>query len=305
ELVGTTGQCVLIDPGRRDLLFCVHERSTPKEPLMYRYTRNQKAKETRTTRFKHLLTELKDQHPGVREAEDRLSKVAQSSVDPTTYRQLLAVRHQVSHTLSGFYGALSSIHSSGHPLFRKLRLSAYINQRQADDRLVRHLREKYGPDAVLVMGNWSSPHTRYHEPIRGKGMREMLRRKGFQVYLVDEFNTSKHCPSCQQCSLETFKEVPNPRPYRREARPTITCHGLLRCTNQYCLESMRRITRSKSSTASRRLWNRDMAAALNLRHILDGLRNDGVIPTRFQRQQNQGTDEERPRKRPRRRLLSL
>ncbi|KAI9228787.1 MAG: hypothetical protein DHS80DRAFT_1898, partial [Piptocephalis tieghemiana] len=64
-------------------------------------------------------------------------------------------------------------------------LSAYINQRQADDRLARHLRETFGPDAVLVMGNWSSPHARYHEPIRGKGMREMLRKKGFQVYLVD------------------------------------------------------------------------------------------------------------------------
>ncbi|KAI9230296.1 MAG: hypothetical protein DHS80DRAFT_12528, partial [Piptocephalis tieghemiana] len=54
--------------------------------------------------------------------------------------------------------------------------------------LARHLREKFGPNAVLVMGGWSSPHARYHEPIRGKGMREMLRKKGFQVYLVDGFN---------------------------------------------------------------------------------------------------------------------
>ncbi|KAI9225859.1 MAG: hypothetical protein DHS80DRAFT_33285 [Piptocephalis tieghemiana] len=59
---------------------------------------------------------------------------------------------------------------------------------------------------------------------------------------------------------------------------------------------MRRITRSRSSTASHRLWNRDVAAALNLRHILDGLRSDGATPIRFQRQQNQSTDEEYPRK---------
>jgi hypothetical protein len=26
------GRCITIDPGRRDLLFCVHENSTPQEP---------------------------------------------------------------------------------------------------------------------------------------------------------------------------------------------------------------------------------------------------------------------------------
>ncbi|KAI9228089.1 MAG: hypothetical protein DHS80DRAFT_31128 [Piptocephalis tieghemiana] len=40
-----------------------------------------------------------------------------------------------------------------------------------------------------------------------------------------------------------------------------------------------RITRSRSSTAYHRLWNRDMAAALNLRHILNGLRSKVVIAT--------------------------
>ncbi|KAI9230693.1 MAG: hypothetical protein DHS80DRAFT_28584 [Piptocephalis tieghemiana] len=39
-----------------------------------------------------------------------------------------------------------------------------------------------------------------------------------------------------------------------------------------------------------------MTAALNLRHILDGLRNNVVIPIRLQRQQNQSTDEEHPAK---------
>ncbi|KAI9227276.1 MAG: hypothetical protein DHS80DRAFT_17477, partial [Piptocephalis tieghemiana] len=55
--------------------------------------------------------------------------------------------------------------------------------------LARHLRTKFGPNAALVMGSWSSPRTWYHESICGKGMREM-RKKRSQVYLVDEFNTS-------------------------------------------------------------------------------------------------------------------
>ncbi|KAJ2530506.1 hypothetical protein EV175_007293, partial [Coemansia sp. RSA 1933] len=72
-----------------------------------------------------------------------------------------------------------------HPLHRKLCLSAYINQKQADARLVRNLCGKFGKGAVLIMGNWSVPIGQFHEPIRGKGMRKMLRQHGFQVYLLD------------------------------------------------------------------------------------------------------------------------
>ncbi|KAL0078391.1 hypothetical protein J3Q64DRAFT_1702541 [Phycomyces blakesleeanus] len=35
------GRCVLIDPGRRDLLYCIHEESTVETPRCYRYTSNQ------------------------------------------------------------------------------------------------------------------------------------------------------------------------------------------------------------------------------------------------------------------------
>ncbi|PIA18777.1 hypothetical protein COEREDRAFT_38561, partial [Coemansia reversa NRRL 1564] len=60
-----------------------------------------------------------------------------------------------------------------HPLHRKLQLSAYINQQQADERLVPNIREKFsrnGKVHVLVMGNWSALMTRFHEPIKGIGI---------------------------------------------------------------------------------------------------------------------------------------
>jgi hypothetical protein len=50
---------------------------------------------------------------------------------------------------------------------------------------------------------------------------------------------------------------------------------LFRCKNQQCLEAM-------TGTISRhRLWNRDMVATLNFRHILFGLRENGKRPKRF------------------------
>ncbi|KAI8091770.1 hypothetical protein BDF21DRAFT_376629 [Thamnidium elegans] len=52
EALATKGKAVLIDPGRRDLLYCMHEDSTTKKKKMYRYTRNQKAKELKSAKFR-------------------------------------------------------------------------------------------------------------------------------------------------------------------------------------------------------------------------------------------------------------
>ncbi|KAI9470888.1 MAG: hypothetical protein EXX96DRAFT_371861 [Benjaminiella poitrasii] len=57
------------------------------------------------------------------------------------------------------------------------------------------------------MGNWSAPHIRYHEPIRGIGFRKLLKKYNFSVYLIDAFKTSKCCPECHNLSLTAFKRV--------------------------------------------------------------------------------------------------
>ncbi|KAI9256159.1 hypothetical protein EDC94DRAFT_616806, partial [Helicostylum pulchrum] len=54
-------------------------------------------------------------------------------------------------------------------------------------------------------------------------------KKDSRVYLSDEFKTSSLCPSCKDgTTLEKFKEVKNPRLFRRTKNPTVICHGLLR-----------------------------------------------------------------------------
>ncbi|KAI8083441.1 hypothetical protein BDF21DRAFT_487002, partial [Thamnidium elegans] len=58
-------------------------------------------------------------------------------------------------------------------------------------------------------------------------MRKMLRKEGFQVYLLDEYKISSICSYCKH-QLETFKECISPKPYRRSNNPTVKCHGLLR-----------------------------------------------------------------------------
>ncbi|KAJ2479960.1 hypothetical protein IWW56_002766 [Coemansia sp. RSA 2131] len=173
------------------------------------------------------------------------------------------------------------------PLHRKLWLSAYINWKQADQHLIKKLRDKFKPNAVFVIGDWSAPMTRYHEPIRGKSWRMLLKRGGFDVFLIKEYLTSKTCPNCNG-RLSNTHNVPNPRPWMRTKLPIVKCHGLLSCQSEKCLESIGESEGEKEGESKgdvKRWWNRDLAAVLNFRHILFSLRETGIAPARFQRGQ--------------------
>ncbi|KAI8048543.1 hypothetical protein BDF22DRAFT_779126 [Syncephalis plumigaleata] len=238
------GKCVAVDPGRRNLLFCVHENSTVEEKRKYQYTKLHQDKMRRTKEYRRIRDDCKRE------------------------------------------------------IWRKLKLSAYISKQQSDQKLIDDLRGKFGGDAAFVMGNWSAPHTKYHEPIRGIGFRRLLKRHGFKVFLIDEHKTSKCCPACNNPTLEKFKKVANPRSKQHEDSHKIICHGLLRCTHQTCNKAMKDIKAKKEQEGKlevdykedpefkryeHRLWNRDMAACLNFIQIIRSVRKDNLIPTQFQR----------------------
>ncbi|KAJ2661029.1 hypothetical protein IW148_003553 [Coemansia sp. RSA 1199] len=307
-LQSTAGRCILVDPGRRDLLFMMHEDSSIEEKKVYRYTRNQQRKETRLTKFKRILEKVKP--ADVAEAERSLGAGSCVKPDLELYKVYLVARERVADTLTRFYNKTYTVHpTSSHqihkdkprsevqsfPLHRKLRLSAYVNRKQADQYLIKRLRDKFKPNAVIVIGDWSAPMTRYHEPIRGKSWRTLLKRGGFDVYLIKEYLTSKTCPNCNG-RLSNTRDVPNPRPWRRHIQPEVKCHGLLSCQSEKCLESIGKSKGEKENESEgkkegeskgnvKRWWNRDLAAVLNFRHILFSLRETGIAPARFQRGQ--------------------
>ncbi|KAI7827265.1 hypothetical protein BX661DRAFT_143483, partial [Kickxella alabastrina] len=85
-----------------------------------------------------------------------------------------------------------------------------VNRNRADVELSKSLRAKFGPNPVLILNNWTLGMTRYHEPISGKGLREILIGQGFTVYLIDEYSTSTFCPVCES-RIEKFHKIDDPR----------------------------------------------------------------------------------------------
>ncbi|ORE22625.1 hypothetical protein BCV71DRAFT_171631, partial [Rhizopus microsporus] len=164
-----SGRCVAVDSGRREILYCIHENSTPEQPVRFRYTKQQQDKTWKTKKYRRILQALKAQDLDVVQAEQVLSQQPSSTVSIEDFGRFLQARYQQSAVLSRFYGHTITNHDNGYPLFRKVRLSTYFNKQCAEQKLIQDLRAKFGEDAMLVMGNWSAPHARYHEPIRCLG----------------------------------------------------------------------------------------------------------------------------------------
>ncbi|KAJ2473603.1 hypothetical protein IWW56_005960, partial [Coemansia sp. RSA 2131] len=182
----------------------MHKDSTIKDKQVYRYTRCQQRVETKQTKYRKILQQVKT--VDVVAAERTLGTGSCIKPDLDSYKVYLRAWALVAVELTIFYS-----HTMSHqrdstttpevPIHRKLRLSGYIKRQQADEHLVNRLQAKFkpkesDPEPVFIMGNWSAPMTQFHEPIRGKGWQTLLKRGGFDVYLIDEYLTSKTCPNC-------------------------------------------------------------------------------------------------------------
>ena len=56
---------------------------------------------------------------------------------------------------------------------------------------------------------------KYKEPPKGKGMRNIFRKNGYKLYLVDEFSTSCRCSKCEGEECNKFLLRENPKPYKK------------------------------------------------------------------------------------------
>ncbi|KAG1034421.1 hypothetical protein G6F43_013414 [Rhizopus delemar] len=100
DLKSTEGKCVLIDPGRRDLMYCMKETSTVEEKQTLIFTKNNRSKCSR--HFRYLR---KRARPFVvQKAEAILSRSESNSVNLKKFVQYIKTRASVKNTLYEYYG---------------------------------------------------------------------------------------------------------------------------------------------------------------------------------------------------------
>jgi hypothetical protein len=131
----------------------MHERnkSNSKSDL-YRYTLNQRAKETKSRKFTELRQNTRPEE--VKESEAYLSKHPASTVNVLQFAEHLKTRARVHGALSTYYTNEDNEHHNHDLLpFRKMKLSSIVNRQQSDSRLSAKIREKFGKDSVFVIGD--------------------------------------------------------------------------------------------------------------------------------------------------------
>lgn len=229
---------VAIDPNKSDLLFCVDNNEKT-----FRYTQNQRRKETKQKKYRNILEEYKLEkidNKTITEWETELSFHNSKTLHFEKFKAYIKKKNEINLKIGGFYQ---------RTLFRKLKLGSFMMHQQTEAKMLKNFEKVFGrPDDVVVgFGDYSNntTHKKFNEPVKGKGFRKLLRKYGYNVYLVNEFRTSCRCSHCEgEC--KTFRKCVNPRPWKDNI---IMRHGLLECKT------------------CNRLWNRDMNASLNILKI--------------------------------------
>ena len=132
---------------------------------------------------------------------------------------------------------------------------------KSEAEFVKKVKMKFGQpsETTILLGDWNGNHMKFQAPCKVKGFRNMFKRAGYDVFLVNEHRTSSICPICLQRSLETFRYRESPRPQRKGHFQKV--HGLLRCNSENCQFSM-------NDREVFRFWNRDDVATLNIRAVV-------------------------------------
>ena len=254
----TLGKCLIVDPNMRDLIYTVHESSTIKNKKVFRYTNEQRKMETRSKKYKKIREEIKPKK--IQELETLLSKNPFRTCDIEKYNEFLITKGKIEFELRKHYDQY---------IYKKLKLNSYINKQRSEDKLINNIKNKFGKDTVIIMGDCSKSTMKYHEPVKGKGFRKLFKKNNLEVFLIDEFRTSSYDPITEE-KVERFKKINSPRPWRKNK--IVTCNGLLR-----------RISQKNNSESTGKLWNRDLLACLNMIKILTSLRKIHTRPILFAR----------------------
>jgi len=231
-----------IDPGLSDLLFACKEKNKNNKPIVFRYTQNQRRVETKIKKHRKELhahkTKEKIKGKTIQEWESELSIFNKKTLNLDLYVPYLEKKNEINSIISKFY------HKN---LYRVHKLHKYSANQRSEAKMINKFKEMFGPPekTVIGIGDYEQfKHMKFLEPVKGKGFREVFRKAGYEIYLIDEFRTSMMCSFCQDKDdcCEKFR--------KREHRKYL-CHGLLRCKT------------------CKRMWNRDLNASINIKRILE------------------------------------
>ena len=269
------GTVVGIDPGVDDLLYATSGDTkkvirsnglTKLKTTTFRYSRMQRRVETRSRKYANIIEkdkkdkkETKIKKLNIKEIENKLSKVNFNSCILKNIKNNIKLKNKINDKLYEYYKK---------PLYRQLKWYGYINRIRSESNMMNRFKKTFGePGKVTIfIGDWSTQkNMRYREPTKGKGFRDLFKKNGYNIFLVDEHNTSIKMHGSGD-EMEKCKKI-------KKDKKTVIVHGLLR---------------NKLTTGipfiKTEIMNRDLNGSLNIRERGICEFHDIPIPSYLMRQ---------------------
>ncbi|KAJ1640000.1 hypothetical protein T492DRAFT_832441 [Pavlovales sp. CCMP2436] len=189
---------VTVDPNARDLMYALEESLDPKKPTTLRYTSMQRRFESGEKAARIERERLGAKH-SFSESNIGMATVSHRTTDT----ELLSSYIQVASLARSNTRAAYALET-----WREMRLRAYSCTQRSEAKLVAAFEFKFGPPetTTVAWGNWSKPPgMRGLGPVPGKRLRDVLRKRGYRLALLDEFGTSTTCIECKApCNCAAF-----------------------------------------------------------------------------------------------------
>jgi len=167
---------IYTDPGKRNLLMMKDDNGK-----YYRYSNKERLFETKRNKYQRLIENRKKGN-GIKMKEIELSNCKSNSCSEEKFKEYVKKKNEINNCLTEKYEDM---------FYRKQKLYGHINRKRSNSKLINKLKEKYGAESVIIMGDWSIPK-QMKNMISTPNLRlKRLLAKNFKLYNFDEYNTSK------------------------------------------------------------------------------------------------------------------
>ena len=164
--------------------------------------------------------------------------------------------------------------------FRKFKLNRYINTQKSEDKMIKNFDKKFGNpnDAIICFGDYDcgGHNTKGLEPTICKKFRRILKNTGHEVYLINEYCTSKLCNHCN-CELEKFLIRKSNKPRDIKKNKNVLVNGLLHH------EDVNPEGEQDNKLVCKIIHNRDKNAVQNMLNIVECIKKTSKRPEAFTR----------------------
>jgi hypothetical protein len=218
------------------------------------YTNRKHINKTRRIKYQKLLHNYRDKN-NITTIENILSGYNSRSCIIDNFKNFINKKNELNKQLLDMYK---------DDIFRKYKWYGYINRKKAETDLVRNIKDKFGKDVTIIMGDWSdklktTPSRIKYMSTPNLGLKRKI-NEYLDVYNIDEFRTS-----CLYNKTEN------------------KCENLYQPDKKDVIRKIHSVLTFQMENKRRGCINRDRNAVLNMKKIVNQYLIDKTRPIKYRR----------------------